>query len=837
MSNDRSLRLEVILAAIDRATGPMKSVMGGSSKLAQQLRDTKNQLKELNAVQKNVDGFRNTARAVSVAANELKGKQARLKELKAAMAETITPSKALAREFERVRNEAHAVATRHTKLVEKQQRLRDSLREAGINTKQLGTHQTELKARLDAVSASLTEQQARYKAVGAQMQRLAAARASYDKTIETRNKLAGAGASMTVAGAAMGTPVVNAIREYSSFEDAMLGVQRQVQGVGEVGSLAYKQVALEIKLLGRELPIPINQLADMYTAAARMDVPREGLRDFTRTVAMMATAFDAVPDEIAESMGKVAANFKIPLRDISQLADTINYLDDNAISKAGDIIGVLNRASGVAASVAITDKAVAALASTLLTLGDREETAGTAINAMLQKFAAAEKGSKSFQSAMGEIGLGLSDVQSGMQKDAQGTLFRIIEAIQRLPATKRTGVMVELVGMEHSDTMAKLVTNTAEWRRQIDLANSAAAEGSMQREFLKRMNALSSGWERFKNSFFDFNTEAGGAIRTSLMGTMGSIGSLLNSIADWMRANPALTAALVKIVAVTALIVTGMGALALAMAAVIGPFAVARYGMALFGLQGAGIFTTLMNLGRTALPLVGNAIMWIGRALLMNPIGLAITAIAVAALAIYKYWEPIKAFFGSLWEGIKTNFNTAVTWFSSLPARFAQFGTDMVRGLINGITGAMGAAKDAITSVGSNVVGWFKEKLGIRSPSRVFAELGGFTMQGLAVGLQGASGAPLAAIARTAGKLATAATVGMAGIAPAAAGGFTIDNRPPIGAAQMAGTSAVTQHNEIHIHAAPGMDPQAIALAVSAELDRRERAQAVRSRSILSDRY
>jgi hypothetical protein len=40
-------------------------------------------------------------------------------------------------------------------------------------------------------------------------------------------------------------------------------------------------------------------------------------------------------------------------------------------------------------------------------------------------------------------------------------------------------------------------------------------------------------------------------------------------------------------------------------------------------------------------------VLWLGRALLMNPIGLLITGIAVSAYLIYRYWEPIKGFFNA----------------------------------------------------------------------------------------------------------------------------------------------------------------------------------------------
>jgi TP901 family phage tail tape measure protein len=840
--------------------------MAGSTQLSSELRAAKDRLKELNAAQKNVDAFRDTARAVSVASNELKGKQARLKELKAAMAATLTPSKALVIEFERVRNEAHQVATRHTKLIEKQQRLRDSLREARIDSKNLGDGQRELKARIEAASGAVSRQTEAMKRQGEQMRRLQSAREAYDKTMDTRNKLAGAGVGMAATGAAIGAPIANAVREYSSFEDAMLGVQRQVAGVGEIGSASYRQIVAEVKALARELPVPTNQIADMYTAAARMEVPREALADFTRTVTQMATAFDAVPDEIAEAMGKVAKNFKIPVTEIRGLADTINYLDDNAISKAGDIIDVLNRTSGVAASVKISEKAVAALASTLLTLGDTRETAGTAINAIIQRFAAAESGTKDFRAAMKSVGLSLKGVQTGMQTDAQGALFQVIDAIKDLPADQRIGIMVDLVGMEHSDTMAKLVSNTEEWRRQIELANDAAASGSMEREFEKRTQAMSAHWQRFKNLLFDINTSTGGALRERLLGIMDAAGGVLTRIADWMQANPNLTATLVTTAAAVAAIVTGMGALTLAMAAVLGPFAMARYGMAAFSVFASKAIPIVTMLGKVALPMVWQAILWIGRALMANPIGLAVTGIALAAGLIYQHWEPIKAWFASLWENVKQTTGQALEFFRGLPAQFAQFGADMMRGLADGIRNAGAAVKDAITGAASSATGWFKDKLGINSPSKVFAELGGFTMQGLAQGLSKNGGDAVDAVLKTARQLALAGAGALSlsapsaantpaapimpaaeqlmryqaeGIAPSIDGarGVPIDNRQPLAApsfAQAAAPAAPANIN-ITINAAPGMDPQAIARAVAAEIERQQRAQAARGRTRLAD--
>ena len=159
-------------------------------------------------------------------------------------------------------------------------------------------------------------------------------------------------------------------------------------------------------------------------------------------------------------------------------------------------------------------------------------------------------------------------------------------------------------------------------------------------------------------------------------------------------------------------------------------------------------------------------------------------------------------------------------------------GADLMRGLANGITNSLGAVKDSIVGAGSAAIGWFKEKLGIHSPSRVFMAAGQNISDGAALGIssrydrvrKATAGLSLAALGAL--PLAT-------GAAP-----LRMDNRPPLSSAS-AGTgmptSAGASTYTITIHAAPGMDERALARAVSAELDKRERQKRAASRSSLYD--
>jgi hypothetical protein len=154
-----------------------------------------------------------------------------------------------------------------------------------------------------------------------------------------------------------------------------------------------------------------------------------------------------------------------------------------------------------------------------------------------------------------------------------------------------------------------------------------------------------------------------------------------------------------------------------------------------------------------------------------------------------------------------------------------------MQGLVNGITSRMAAVRDAVVGAADAVGTWFREKLGIASPSKVFMQYGGWISEGAALGISGGQGA-----VRTAAlAMATAATGAMPLAADAAA--LRMDTRAPLSAtAPGAGPGAGGATTiSITVNAAPGMDPQAVARAVSAELDRRERAKRSRVNSLLSD--
>jgi len=132
----------------------------------------------------------------------------------------------------------------------------------------------------------------------------------------------------------------------------------------------------------------------------------------------------------------------------------------------------------------------------------------------------------------------------------------------------------------------------------------------------------------------------------------------------------------------------------------------------------------------------------VGAAIAFSPIVIGAAAATAAVLGIAYAVGWVAGKIGSVGKTLKS-------WAASAYAA----ATDFISGLVSGIKAGVGRAVDAVKGLGSSVVGAIKGVLHIQSPSRVMAEVGLQTAQGMAVGIdQGQSD-----VARAASRLGGAA--------------------------------------------------------------------------------
>ena len=650
------LKLQILLGAVDKLTAPLKAVSGQSRLTAKDLVDTKKKIRDLETQAGQIEGYKTLGAQIGATKAKLKQAEGSFSELQRKIADTPKPTRLMINELNKAEKALNQLKTKEGEMITRHAQMGEAMRKSGINTSNLSETQRRLKTDLAAANTVLDSQRAKLGQLADQQKRLNQVKASYRQAQELRGQIAGHGATAIAAGTAIGMPVYSAIKEYSSFEDAMKGVAKQVDGArDDSGKLTrvYFDMAKQIQAISEEIP-QLNgaiDIAALVEGAARMGVQgQENLLKFARTSAKAATAFELPAGQLAEDMGKIANLYKIPIGNIEELGDAINYLDDNAQSKGADIIDVLQRLGGVADKLDF--RKAAALGSTFLSLGAAPEIAASASNAMVRELSIATMQSKRFQAGMKAIGMQSTSVEKAMATDAMGTIIKVLEKIKTLNAEDQLRVTTQIFGKEYGKDAAKLSNNLDELYRQLKLVNAEKSRGSMQRESDIDKDSLSSQWLILQAGIKNVKADLGEKLRGSLMDIIKYIKQIVVGVRHWVEENPELANTLVRVAAVTSVITIAMGGLALGVAALLGPMAIMKLTFGILGIKGS-FLGKVITLLLTPLKWLTISFFRLGMAMLTTPIGwfiMGIAAIAGGAYLIYKNWDGISKWFSELWD-------------------------------------------------------------------------------------------------------------------------------------------------------------------------------------------
>lgn len=948
-----NMRLRVLLDAIDKATGPMRRVLGGSKTLTESLRTQREALRGLNAQQRDIAAFREQADASQRASAALKAQRVVVKQLAREIKSAGQPSEELTQRFEAAQRSAGRMKYQFQQSEKRLQVLRGQLTAAGVSTRDLGAHERRLRADIGSANAAIEQQQRRLTGLAAAQRRAQAVQSAGLKATAL-------GAGMAIGGRqALGAAMLP-VSEAVGFESAMADVRKVVDFDTP---RQFAQMGLDIEDLSRRLPMVPTEIAKIVAAAGQASIPRKELLRFAEDATKLGVAFDTTAEDAGQTMATWRTAFRMGQAEVVTLADKINYLGNTGPASVQKISDVVNRIGALGEVAGLQSGPLAALGATVAGMGIESEVSATGIKNMLLTLSSGEAATKRQLVAFDQLGLSAKSMAQDMQKDAGGAILNVLERLKKLPAASQAATMTTLFGRESIGAIAPLLTNLDLLKTNFDKVTDAQKyAGSMEQEYAARVATSQNAMQLAKNTALVMAGTLGRTLLPDIKAASEAVGKVVGRFIDWTRQNPQLARALTISAVAGAALVTALGGLltvgglaAMAFGQIHGAIALLSGGggigalVARFGTLAGQVLPTLLNVGRALMVLLGGVSL---------PVLAIAAAVAVVAAVVWKYWGPIKAFMVGVWQGLQEAFAPvlaelrtalaplaplwdqlsaaigkvwdwitqlftpfqatteqlegatsagrtfgqilgvgltvqlrmavkAIGWLvtaattmqavvmgvvgglgqylggawslivglftgngqritqglqsmwtgintlmASWPARMMQAGTDMVMGLVNGIRSKISAATSAVSGVGRGVIDQFKGMLGIHSPSRVFAQLGGFTMQGLANGLQAGQGGPLSALEGITRRIQQVGAG--AALAALATPVGAVDTRPPVSAARSA-PSAAPQQIVINIYPQAGQDAGDIARAVRAEFEALQRQKQARGRSALAD--
>lgn len=950
-----NLRLQVVLQALDQATGPFRKVLAGSKGLSAALQQQQATLRRLNAAQRDVSAFRQQQQAAQALKLAHTASIAKVRQLAGEIARSGAPTRAMSQAFVDAKRAAAALKGQHQQQSIELQRLRSGLERAGISTRQLGSHERKLRGDIAAATTQMEQQRARLASLDAAMAR---SRKVHSAGMNAAAHGAGIAFASMAALRVQGFPIAQAM----TFESAMADVKKVVNFDTPE---QFQQMSQDVEDLSRRLPMVPADIAKIVAAAGQASIPREELVRFAEDAAKMGVAFDTSAEEAGQTMATWRTAFKMGQDDVVVLADKINYLGNTGPASVQKISEVVNRIGALGEVAGLGSGPLAALGATVAGMGIESEVSATGIKNMLLTLSSGDAATKSQITAFKKLGLNAKDMANAMQKDAGGAIVGVLEKLKTLPKAEQAATMTQLFGRESIGAIAPLLTNLELLKGNFDKVTDAQKYGgSMGAEYAARVATSENALQLLKNSALVVAQSIGKTLLPDFKALVDRTAQVIGKVTEWVRANPQLVATIAKVVVVGTALATVLGGLLVAGG--VGAMALTQIHKAVALLSGGGgigrlvgqvvslggrAFPMLLNVGRMLLPLLG------GVSAPVLAIGLAI---GVVAALVWKYWGPIKAFMVGVWQGVMDVVGPIMTelmaaleplapvwdmvssamgqawgWVQKLfapfaatseqlhgatdagrgfgqilgtvltvnlrmvvkaigwlvaafttilpiiqnavggawqylqgawnmivglftgngdrirtgltmmwqginqvlmgwPASMMQAGIDMITGLVGGITSMGGAALDAVSGIASGITSKFKGMLGIHSPSRVFAQLGDFTMQGLAGGLDRSQGEPLQQVTSLGDRMkqvGAGIALGAASM-PVLAGGAPVV-APGAGTAAAAGSGAATYN--INVTAPAGADAQALAQLIRQAIEDHERSKATRQGSRLSD--
>ncbi|MGQ7261190.1 phage tail tape measure protein [Vreelandella sp. V005] len=1003
----RNLRLQVMLNAVDRVTGPLKRMRESTGKTGQAMRETRDQLKELQRQQSDVTSYRKANAALRTNTRAMHDARERNRQYTQALDQqreahagiksgltvarreydrlakellrTKQPSDQLSASLERARVRLHGQQTEfdrsaramreyrnrtrnageevkkltqnHATQTERIRGLKTRLDEAGISTDNLGRSARELRTKEERLNTSLQEQKRHLAEVADRQRRLTQARDRYQNGMGNVARAQGVGMGMFGTGIAQGYAASRLLTPGIAWGEQM----STLQAVGRFGAddERYQALRQQSRDLGGSTAFSATEVGGGQEFLLRAGMSAEAIQSSMRDVLNLALANNTELARAADIASNIAGTFKIDMEAEGAMARVGDILSGTA-SRANvslEMLGDTMKYLGGSEDLDLTMEQAAAMAGLMGNIGIQGSMAGTAMRAMANRLT---DPAKEGREAMEALGLQVADT-SGNMRAMPDILRDLNNATRDLGNVERRAMLSKIFGAEAGSGMTELVNGMSDGMLDelINALQHNAGENARMAEVMADnvggdLKNLRSAWEEVGISITDTND---GPLRELIQ----NITSITRGVGDWIKANPELTGTIAKVTAGLIALATVGGAVTMMMASILGPLLFTRFAMANLGIrlgimtQGFSVMGAVMSGMKAVIAPAVAAFKWLAIAIMFTPIGwiiAGITALAAAGLAIYKYWQPIKAFFIGFWQGLResmgpvaaemsaafsavldifTPFAPVLTgivdtvkslwgWFTELiapvqltseqfeeatsagfafgealgnalrfvaelsriliefsssvlqgvgaglvavmelirdwspgaliggvfrdgirqllvdlPQSFSELGSSIMDGIMSGIDSKVQALRDKVTGVGDFITGIFKRDQEIHSPSRVWAQLGSYTMQGLANGIEGDSDGPLEKVRALSNNLRNAAggLILGAGLSTGAAanvdtGSLQIDARPPLQSHTSQSSGGLHIHGGINIsvQAAPGMDEQALARLVNEQVQR-----------------
>ncbi|EED8311951.1 phage tail tape measure protein [Salmonella enterica subsp. enterica serovar Minnesota] len=702
----KNLDIRVSFSAIDKLTRPVETARQSVGSLADSLKKTQADIKSLGtqsrAFSRLRENFTRTTEKIQKTQRTLNG-----------LRQSQQAGNAMT---DKQREHIAQLAAKLDRLNEVRTREKEKLREA---TREMVRHGITLSGSDRTIQSAIRRTEQYTHTLDAERQMLARvtkARAQYDRMQQVAGRLRGGGAVALGAATAAGYGAGQFLAPAVSFD-------REVSRVGALTRLdksdpQFAALREQAKKLGAETQFTSRDAASGQAFLAMAGFTPQAIQAALPGVLNMALAGGMDLGESADIGSNILSQFHLDPGEMDRVSDVLTAAFTRTNTDLVNIGEAMKYAGTGMAGLGVSVEQTTAMIGVMANVGLRGSIAGTGLQATFSRLAAP---TGKAVSALKELGVSVADA-TGKMRPAEVVLADIYKSVKKYGDVDQLSFFKDIAGEEAAKSFQALVQSAGSGELQKLLAELKSSRGETAAVAKKMADNLDGDLKNLDSAWEGFRIQIEELVDGALRGLVQGISNIVGAMTAWARENPELTKALLT-VGGSALALTAIsGGLSLAVGLLLGPVAKLRLGFELLtGTRGLGRAIPLFTQLRAVWGVITGAVSVLGGALslLLSPVGLIGAAFVAAGVLIWRYWEPIKAFFTGFFSGVWEALTPLRDAFSALSPVFDSIGNGIksVRDWFTRLLEPATTSKETLdkcTSAGKTfgkVVGWFIQTL------------------------------------------------------------------------------------------------------------------------------
>ncbi|MFM5399362.1 phage tail tape measure protein [Aeromonas veronii] len=625
-----TLKLQILLGAVDKLTAPLKAVTGQSRITAKDLADAKTKVRDLERQSAKLDGYKKLGAQIGVTKTQLKQAEGTFNDLQRKIADTPKPTRLMINELNKAERAFNQLKTKQGEMITRHGQLGEEMRKTGIKTGNLSEAQRRLKTDLAAANTTLDAQRTKLGQLADQQKRMNQVKANYRKTQDLRGQIAGHGAAALATGTAMGMTTLKPVIEFARAETSVVDLKVSMMGKGGQVRQEFQAISDLATNLGNKLPGTTADFQNMMSTLIQQGMSAKAiLGGLGQATAYLGVQLKMPYDQAALFAAKLQDATGTTEKDMMGLMDTIQ----RSFYLGVDSNNMLGAFSALTPALSVLRKAGLDAANTLaplIVMADQAALSGESAGNAYRKIFQLSMNSKKIQKATKGTGLNLNFTDGKGEFGGLEQMYSQLAKLKNLSTEKRLQVLKDIYGDDKETLQALDIMIKKGIAGYRETQKKMADQAALQERVNAQLGTLGNLWDAATGTFTNAMVNFGEAIAPEIKAITEWIADLSERLGNWAKKNPELSNTLMRIAAISSIVAIAFGGLSLAVAALLGPMAIMKL---IFGVLGVTFGSLLGAVAAILAPLA---------------------ALAVLGVTIIKLWEPISAFFSGLWQGIMT---------------------------------------------------------------------------------------------------------------------------------------------------------------------------------------